>query len=120
MARVSGKVPRVRPRTIVYWDRDGRDGELVDDLDRFQARSRGARLKYLARLGLLVEAKGGFLEGRRLDGALVLPPQGGYLPASHALTLAAIVQPPEVAATGALDDGAGAGLDGLMAAMEEV
>lgn len=104
---------------IVYWDRDGRDGELVEDLDRFQARSRGARVKYLARMGLLVEAKGGFLEGRRLDGALVLPSQAGYLPAPHALTLA-IGQAPEATPPAAMDDGAGAGLDGLMAAMEEI
>ncbi|KZC32648.1 hypothetical protein RhoFW510R10_12095 [Rhodanobacter sp. FW510-R10] len=108
----------MRPRTIVYWDRDGRDGELVGELDRFQARSRGARLKYLARLGLLVEAKGGFLEGRRLDGALVLPSHGGYAPAPPLQR--GLEGTPEPVESANLDDLAGSGLDGLLAAMEEV
>ncbi|UJJ60591.1 hypothetical protein [Rhodanobacter denitrificans] len=118
MARAPGKAARARPRTIVYWDRDGRDGELLGELDRYQSRSRGARLKYLARLGLLVEAKGGFLEGRRLDGALVLPLPGGYPPTPT--TQRELGEPPEPVEPGGVDDLAGAGLDGLLAAMEEV
>lgn len=117
MARTVPKELRPRPRTIVYWDRDGRDGELLDELDRFQARSRGARLKYLARLGLLVEARGAHLEGRRPDGQLVLPAQVAP-PAAPAGLLQVANGNAGVAAGQA--DTAGAGLDELLAAMEEV
>ncbi|KZC39855.1 hypothetical protein RHOFW510R12_01015 [Rhodanobacter sp. FW510-R12] len=117
MARTVVKELRPRPRTIVYWDRDGRDGELLNELDRFQARSRGARLKYLARLGLLVEARGAHLEGRRPDGQLVLPTHvapppspGAGAPLSGAF--------PRVPAVP--EDTGGAGLDELLASMEEV
>lgn len=117
MARTVPKEQRSRPRMIVCWDRDGRDSELLDELDRFRARSRGARLKYLARLGLLVEARGAHLEGRRPDGQLVLPAQLGL--SSVPATLASSLGGNSDVSAGPAD-AAGAGLDELLAAMEEV
>lgn len=117
VAAAGTKATRPRQRTIVCWDRAGRDAELLDELDRFQARSRGARLKYLARLGLLVEARGAHLEGRRPDGRLVLPAHV-VPPLSPAEFIPAPGAPSAVSA--ASGDTGGAGLDELLASMEEV
>jgi hypothetical protein len=63
-----------RERTILQWDRAAQaDRDLVQELRKYQARSRGSRLKYLARLGLLAESQGALLEGRTASGRLILP-----------------------------------------------
>lgn len=64
--------PTRSKRMIVTW-RSNRDGELLADLSRFTARGRGARLRYLARLGALSEKCGFHLEGLDYQGALVFP-----------------------------------------------
>ncbi len=117
----SRRATQPRARTIVQWDK-ARDGDLVSDLDRFQARGRGARLKYLARLGLLVEAKGALLEGRSPYGALILP----VWDAPHDGTIRLAPRPEAIVArdewghsTGGGQNG-GKGLDALLDSMEEV
>ena len=63
-------------RTVIRW-RPQRDRELLDNLDQYTARQRGHRLRYLARLGLLVEADGASLAGRDYAGNLVRPAHWG-------------------------------------------
>jgi hypothetical protein len=51
----------------------GEAPELFATLSNIVARSKGDRLRYLATLGLKAEAAGIYLEGRSLDGKLVMP-----------------------------------------------
>lgn len=67
-------------RMIVTW-KTGRDRELLADLSRFAARRRGARLRYLARLGALAEKCGLHLEGMAYDGPIVMPASTQAVPA---------------------------------------
>lgn len=97
-----------RERTILQWDRAAQaDQDLVQELRKYQARSRGSRLKYLARLGLLAESQGALLEGRTASGRLILPvTNAAQMPAPHLPILAAA---PEL----------GSSLDALLDGMEE-
>lgn len=108
------------PRIIVRWDPTGiADQDLLSDLGNFKARARGKRMKYLARLGLLLEAQGALLEGRKESGRLVLP---ASLAAGGLVTIALPAQPdsdgrsPEVPGT-QIDQGVG--LDGMLGQIEE-
>jgi len=60
----------MRSRSTIGWE--PRDGRLVSDLSRFQARARGRRLKELALLGLVAESRGVRLNEQR-TGLIGLP-----------------------------------------------
>jgi hypothetical protein len=108
------------PRIIVRWDPEAvADQDLLSDLGNFKARARGKRMKYLARLGLLLEAQGALLEGRKESGRLVLP----AVMASAGSAMAALPSEPasdrlSVVAPELRGD-QGAGLDGMLGQLEE-
>lgn len=87
-------------RMILWW-KVPQDLPLLDDLNRFRARARGKRLRYLARLGQRAEALGLSLEGQCSTGELRLPinvstmevPQVAVVPAADAAA-----EPPRSAA----------------------
>lgn len=108
------------PRIIVRWDPEAvADQDLLSDLGNFKARARGKRMKYLARLGLLLEAQGALLEGRKESGRLVLP---AVMAASVSFAAALPLQPasdrlsPE---TPEPRGDQGSGLDGMLEQIEE-
>ena len=59
-------------RLILKWKLP-QDNPLLEDLKRFRARSRGRRMRYLARLGQHAESMGMSLEGQSANGELRLP-----------------------------------------------
>lgn len=59
-------------RLILKWKLP-QDNPLLEDLKRFRARSRGRRMRYLARLGQHAESMGLSLEGQSATGELRLP-----------------------------------------------
>lgn len=95
-----------RERTILQWNRAAQaDRDLVQELRKYQARSRGSRLKYLARLGLLAESQGALLEGRTASGRLILPVStAAQMPAPN---------PPVIAAAPEMTSSLDALLDGM-------
>jgi len=59
-------------RLILKWKLP-QDNPLLEDLKRFRARSRGRRMRYLARLGQHAESMGMSLEGQSANGELPSP-----------------------------------------------
>jgi len=47
--------------------------KLFEDLESRKGKSRGTRVRYLACLGMQAESLGFYLEGKRMDGMLMLP-----------------------------------------------
>ncbi|MEY2161449.1 hypothetical protein [Rhodanobacter sp. FW106-PBR-LB-2-11] len=98
-------------RLILKWKLP-QDSALLEDLNRFRARSRGRRMRYLARLGQHAESMGLSLEGQSANGDLRLPT------AFAGPVIAALPVVPQAAATDEPTDSApyeSASMDALVA-----